>query len=264
MINRIKNIFYNSLVNYGVVSYKSNRGKDLFSMLLRIACGCWIVPYMELNNKEVSMGMQILFGISILLVYAGAYAGSIAGRRIPQVGKYTILNHVVTFASGLVTAIVLFAITELVIHRSFSIHYLPHWFSVYIEILVFSSALMWISGLFKSFRLRNALYKITDDDGIEEVERVFGYVAKPGVFSNTVNVRRIGWTEKRWTAQTYNYYFGLIGLSARLAFALCYGITVGFVLAGIGTIASIVRTANSWAPFEGLKGVYTSQALNQS
>lgn len=236
MIEWIKGYFRMTLINYGLISNPRNTGKEVFNLLLRIASACILIPYFYLGIKETSH--VVIHAVAVFVVFVGAFIGSLVGRRFPQIGGYTLLNNLVTFAAAAVTSIIVYG---MILSKGVSI---SDGFEMVIIIGMFSAFFPWLLGLLKSFRIRQVISYMAADDGVETVERNFGAVVSRGPFSDTAIVRPIGWTERRWTAQTYKYHLGLFGMFARLLFAFVYGLCVGSIISIVATLPSIVRVAN--------------------
>lgn len=236
MIDKIMRYFYLSLINYGLVRYPRNAGKEIFDLLLRAAGACFIIPYVFLgitNRPEM-----IKHVIGIFIVFLGSFAGSLIGRRFTKIGGYTLMNMLVTLAAGIVSAIIVYGV---ILTKGVSV---SDGFGMFILIAMCAAFVPWLLGLLKSFRIRQVMGYLAADDGSETVRRSFGKRIRPGLFSNEIIVDDIGWDEKRWTAETYKYHLGLFGMSARLLIALVYGMFVGSIISIIATLPAIVRVAN--------------------
>lgn len=225
-----------SLANYGLISVPRNTSREIFNLILRVASACILVPYMFFDITDPSQSIRHYIGISI--VFLGAFAGSMIGRRFPRIGGYTMPNILVTLAAGMVTSGIVYGV---ILGEGISIR---DGFGMFIPVMICSAIIPWMLGLLRSFRLRRVISYMAQDDGKETVDRTFGYRVTPGYFSNTATVTRIGWTEKRWTADTYKYHLGALGMCARLTFALLYGMFVGSIISIAATLPAIVRVAN--------------------
>ncbi len=250
IIDWIREFLYRSLENYGLVRRERNRAGEVLDLLVRIAGGCILTAYLFAPMPD--RPARIAYGIGALLVYAGALAGSLLARRNPRIGGYSLKNMGVTFLAGLVTSVIVFGLLlPLVI--------LPggpdpgYGVSMLVVILVFSGAIPWLLGLLKSFRLGSMIHYLAEDDGTVEEDVDFGWVAEPGLLSNTVRVRRLGWTERKWTARSYAYYLGLFVMSSRMVLVLVWGISAGIVLAAAATVPAIVRAVNPDVPYTRLR-----------
>lgn len=241
MIDWIKGYVLMSFINYGLISHPRSTGREILSVLLRIVSASILLTYGLLGVSSTSQVIKHFIGITI--VFLGAYIGSRVGQKFSRVGGYTLMNILVTLAAGVITCIIVygFILTERVS--------VSDGFGMFITIAMCAAGIPWLLGLLKSFRIRQVINYLAADDGVEEVDRTFGYKVTPGLFSNSATVSRIGWTEKRWTAQTYKYHIGLFGMSARLLFALVYGMFVGSIISIVATLPAIVRVANPGEPF---------------
>jgi hypothetical protein len=120
---------------------------------------------------------------------------------------------------------------------------------MFILVIMCSAVFPWLLGLLRSFRMRSVISYLAEDDGKEEHEVSGGWIARPGLRPDTVKIDKLGWVVKRWTARTAQYYLGLFGICARLAFAFFYGIFVGSIISAAATLPAIVRVANPGEPF---------------
>ena len=241
MIDWIKGYLYMTLINYGLISYPRGRGKEIFNLLLRVASAYVLVTYVFLGTTDPSQSIKSLIGI--VIVFLGAFAGSMIGRWLPRIGGYTLLNILITLAAAIVTSIIVYGI---IFTKGVSI---SDGFGMFILIAMCAAVFPWALGLLKSFRIRHVMSYLAADDGVEEVDITIGYKVRPGLFSDTAVVTPIGWKERRWTPQTYKYHLGLFGMCARLVFALFYGIFVGSFISIFATLPAIVRVANPGEEF---------------
>ncbi len=230
-----------SLANYGLISVPRNTSREIFNLILRVASACILVPYMFFNITDPSHSIKHYIGISI--VFLGAFAGSMIGRRFPRIGGYTMLNMLVTLAAGLVTSGIVYGV---ILGEGISIR---DGFGMFIPVMICSAIIPWMLGLLRSFRLRRVISYMAQDDGTVTERVSFGKRIRPGLFSNEFIVDDIGWTQKRWTGQTYMYHLGALGMCARLTFALLYGMFVGSIISIAATLPAIVRVANPGESF---------------
>lgn len=255
MIDWIKGYVLMTLINYGLIRPQRNTGREILDVLLRIVSAGILLTYGLLGVSNTSQVIKHFIGITI--VFLGAYIGSRIGRKISRVGGYTLMNILVTLAAGIVACIIVygFILTERVS--------ISDGFGMFITIAMCAAGIPWLLGLLKSFRIRRVISYLAADDGVEEEDMTFGYKVTPGLFSNSAIVRRIGWTEKRWTVQTYKYHLGLFGMSARLLFALVYGMFVGSIISTVATLPAIVRVANPGEPFRLMKSEDYTEVIDQ-
>ena len=230
-----------SMANYGLISVPRSASREILNLILRIASACILVPFMFLDITDPSKSIGHYIGI--IIVFLGAFAGSIIGGRFPKIGRYTILNILVTFAAGLVTCGIVYGIFL------FEGVAIADGLRMFILVIISSAMFPWLLGLLKSFRLRHVIRYMAQDDGKETVERNFGTIIRQGLRPDTWVVQDIGWNESIWTPATYKYHLGFLGMCAKIVFALFYGLFVGSIISIAATLPAIVRVANPGESF---------------
>lgn len=255
MIDWIKGYVLMSFINYGLISHPRSTGREVLNVLLRIVSAGILLTYGLLGVSNTSQVIKHFIGITI--VFLGAYIGSRIGRKISRVGGYTLMNILVTLAAGIVACIIVygFILTERVS--------ISDGFGMFITIAICAAGIPWLLGLLKSFRIRCVISYLAADDGSVTKRRSFGKRIRPGLFSDELIVDDIGWDEKQWTPETVKYHLGLFGMSARLLFALVYGMFVGSIISTVATLPAIVRVANPGEPFRLMKSEGYTEVIDQ-
>ena len=230
-----------SMANYGLISVPRSTSREILNLLLRVASACILVPFMFLDITDPAKSIGHYIGI--IIVFLGAFAGSFIGGRFPKIGRYTILNILVTFAAGLVTCGIVYGIFL------FEGVAIADGLRMFILVIISSAMFPWVLGLLKSFRLRRVISYMAQDDGKVEHEVDGGWVLEQGLRPGTVVGRKIGWTELRWTADTYKFHLGFLGMCAKIVLALFYGLFVGSIISIAATLPAIVRVANPGESF---------------